>query len=204
MVSCLRRLRPVGKGRMQFAHGHPRFARFRLSGCSDKGSTLIETLLSISLLAIILLAATRGAIGSLSAASIGKERSDATGIMSVAMAQAVALPFAYLQSGLNTSADSLANDSNIVKSGSSYVLELNGNIAPTAASTIPVSNTNSPEPPLVPHVVAVLEGINYTVHTYPTTSTSTPGLVTVVVIVTWKSPTGGKDQVVGEDGIAAP
>jgi hypothetical protein len=84
------------------------------------------------------------------------------------------------------------------------MLELHGNIAPTAASTIPVSNTNSSEPPLVPHVAAVLEGINYTVDTYPTTSTSTPGLVTVVVIVTWTSPTGGKDQVVGEDGIAAP
>ena len=189
---------------MQFAHKHPRFARFRPSGCDDRGSTLIETLLGITLLAIILLAATRGAIGSLSAASIGKERSVATGIMSAAMAQAVALPFPYLVSGLNPTADSLANDPNIVKSGSSYMLELHGNIAPTAASTIPVSNTNSSEPPLVPHVAAVLEGINYTVDTYPTTSTSTPGLVTVVVIVTWKSPTGGKDQVVGEDGIAAP
>ena len=204
MKSCLRRFRPVGKGRMQFAHRHPCFARFRRSGCDDRGSSLIETLVGVTLLAIFLLAATRGAIVSLSAASIGKERSDATGIMNAAMAQVVALPFPYLVSGLNPTADSLANDPNIVKSGSSYVLELNGNIAPTAASTIPVSNTNSSEPPLVPHVAAVLEGINYTVHTYPTTSTSAPGLVTVVVIVTWKSPTGGTDDIVGEDGIAAP
>ena len=99
---------------------------------------------------------------------------------------------------------SFSTDPNIVKSGSNYLLELNGSVVPTATSTIPVSNTNSSETPIVPHVSTVNEGITYTVYTYPTTDTAAPGLVTVVVVVTWKAPNGGAQRVVGEDGIAAP
>jgi type II secretory pathway pseudopilin PulG len=180
-----------------------RFTRAR-DDTNEAGYSIVESLVGISLLAVVLLAADRGAIGSLSAATVAKEHSVATGLVTSATAQAVALPFADLQSGLNPSVDSLLTDPNIVKSGSNYLLELNGSVVPTADSTIAVSNTKNPESPLVPHVTTVNEGIRYTVSTYPTTAPSAPGLVTVVVVVSWKAPTGGIEKVVSEDGIAAP
>jgi prepilin-type N-terminal cleavage/methylation domain-containing protein len=180
----------------------------------NRGFTLIEVIVALAVLAIVLLAADRGAVESLSATAVAQEHSVASGLVTSTMAQAVALPFSDLKSGLNPSVDSLSSDSNVLASGttncsaspatSGYVLELNGSITPSSTSTIPVCNTNTSEAPLVPHVSTVKEGITYTVHTYPTMSTSAPGLVTVVVVVTWKSPTGGIQRVVGEDAIAAP
>jgi len=134
-----------------------------------------------------LAAATRGAIGSLSAASIGKDvgrhrhhecRHGTSG------RAPVPLPCEWVNRPLTpwrTTPTSSSPAQATCWSCTQY--------RPDGGIDDPVSNTNSSEPPLVPHVTAVLEGINYTVDTYPTTSTSTPGLVTVVVIVTWKSPT---------------
>jgi hypothetical protein len=87
---------------------------------------------------------------------------------------------------------------------SGYVLKLNGSVTPTATSSIPVCNLNASEAPLVPHISTVNEGVTYTVYAYPTTDTAAPGIVTVVVVVTWKAPNGEIQKVVGEDGIAAP
>ena len=188
--------------RQKYVRGKLRAARDR--DRSEEGNSLIEVLVAITLLAGIMLAANRGAIGALTAAAVAKEHSVASGLVSASVAEAVALPFADLESGLNPTVDTLANDANIVKSGSNYVLELNGTIVPSSTSTIPVSNSKTSETPIVPHVSTVNEGIPYTVDTYPTMSTSAPGLVTVVVVVSWKSPTGGTEQVVGEDAIAAP
>ena len=181
---------------------------------ADAGYSIVEVLLAITILAVVLLAAARGVMGGLYAASVAKEHSLATGLMSAAMAEAVALPISDLENGLNPTVDNLANDPNITTSGSTncsatpptsgYVLELGGSVAPTSTSTIPVCNTNTSESPLVPHVSVISAGISYTVRTYPTTSTLTPGLVTMVVVVTWKAPSGGTQRVVGEDGIAAP
>jgi prepilin-type N-terminal cleavage/methylation domain-containing protein len=184
-------------------------------GNDDQGFSLIEVLVALTLIAVIFVAADRGAIEGLSAAALVKERSVASGLMTSAMAEAIALPFSDLENGLNPTTDtSFATDPNIVASGSTncsatpptsgYELKLKGSVVPTSTSTIPVCNTKTSDAPLVPHVSTVLEGINYNVYAYPTTSTSAPGLVTVVVVVTWKSPTGNAQQVVGEDGVAAP
>ena len=182
----------------------------------EGGYSIIEVLVGITLLAVVLLAADRGAMGTLSAATVAKEHSVATGLVTSAMAQAVALPFADLDNGgLNPTGDTtFSTDPNIVASGttncaatpptSGYVLKLNGSVIPNATSSIPVCNPNTSESPLVPHVSVVKEGITYTVRTYPTTDTAAPGLVTVVVVVTWKGPGGGIQKLVGEDGIAAP
>ena len=87
---------------------------------------------------------------------------------------------------------------------SGYVLKLNGSVTPTATSSIPVCNLNASEAPLVPHISTVNEDVTYTVYAYPTTDTAAPGIVTVVVVVTWKAPNGEIQKVVGEDRIAAP
>ncbi|MHB1988088.1 MAG: type IV pilus modification PilV family protein [Acidimicrobiales bacterium] len=177
------------------------------------GFTIIEVLVAMSILSVVLLGAERAVVESMSAATVEKEHSIATGLVTSAMAQAVAIKFQDLQDGLNPNAmcgtpsvNCLSNDPYVQLVGSSYVLKLNGAIVPTSTSTIPVSNTNTAEAPIVPEmeVSTVNQGIPYTVYTYPTVAASAPGLVTVVVIVTWRSPTGGIDRVVGEDGIGQP
>ncbi|MGH9291625.1 MAG: type IV pilus modification PilV family protein [Acidimicrobiales bacterium] len=163
----------------------------------DAGLSIIEVVIAMSLIAVVLLGAEWGVIGSMSAASLSKEHSVATALASATMAQVVALPFPDLQSGLNPSAETLSTDPNISVSGSTYTLRLNG-------ATIPTTNTNPSDPPLVPHSSTVTEGITYDISTYPTVSSSAPGLVTVVVVVSWKGPTGSSDRVVSEDAVSAP
>ena len=178
----------------------------------------MELLIAIALLVTVLVGSEVVVSHSLNGVTVAKEYSIATGLLNQDMAEAVALPFADLQSGLNTAAtcgspsvNCLTNDKYIVKSGANYVLEVNGSVVPSAASIIPVANTNSSEAPVVPQISTVLPqpGVTYTVRTYPTIlSTCTPGtescVVTVVVLVTWPSPTGGTDRVIGEEGIATP
>ena len=98
--------------------------------------------------------------------------------------------------GLNPSVDSLSTDPNIQTSGSTYTLKLTG-------ATLATTNSNSSENPLVPHITTITaSNISYKVGTYPETSSN--GVVTVVVIVSWTSALGGKTQVVGESEVAAP
>jgi len=135
-----------------------------------------------------------------SAASLGREHAVATSLVSGDIAQVVALPFVDVRAGLNPTAESLPADTNITNCvGTSCVLTLSG----VTIGTIPTTNTNTSDAPLVPHRSTVTIGIPYTVSTYPTTST-TPKLMTVTVVVTWKSPTGGTAKVVGQTQIAAP
>jgi len=163
----------------------------------DEGFSIIEALVAVTLLTVALLAVERGSIAAISAASVAKEHSVASSLVSGDIAQLVALPFTDVQAGLNPTVDSLTSDPNITKSGSNYIFTLTG-------ATIATTNAKTSEAPLVPHIATVTVGIPFTVSTYPTTSSATPGLVTVTVIVTWKLPTGGTSRVVGQTQIAAP
>ncbi len=163
----------------------------------DEGFSIIEALVAVTILTVSLLAVERGSVAAISAASVAKEHAVASSLVSGDIAQLVALPFADVNVGLNPSVDSLASDPYITKSGSTYTFTLNG-------ATIPTTNAKTSEAPLVPHITTVSAGIAFTVATYPTVSSATPGLVTVTVLVTWKPPTGGKDRAVGETQIAAP
>lgn len=173
---------------------------------------MVEVIVAMVILAVVLLGAERAVTDSMAASLLAKEHSVATGLASQAVAEAVALPFQDLEEGLNPSAtcpslggaNCLANDPYIVKSGSTYELVVHGSVVPTGSSSIPTSNTNSAEAPIVPEISTVTEGITYTVRTYPTVTSSSPSLVTVVVIVSWQPPTGGTAQVVSEDGIGQP
>jgi hypothetical protein len=111
------------------------------------------------------------------------------------VADMTSLPFADLTAGLNPTVDTLSNDPNIHVSGSTYTLTLTG-------ATLATTNANSSESPLVPHITTTTVGIPYTVATYPEAISN--GVVTVVVIVTWRSALGGIGKVVGETEIAAP
>ena len=164
----------------------------------DEGFTIVEVLVAVTLLTVVLLAVERGSIVDLSAASVAKEHSVATSLVSGDIAQVVALPFADVQAGLNASAESLSTDDpQYIKCVSGVCTFLmNG-------ATIPTSNTNSSEAPLVPHIATVDIGIPYQVATYPTMS-SIGNLVTVTIVVTWKSPTGGTLHAVGQTQIAPP
>jgi len=189
-------MRPGG-ARAFWTHASRHFRNRCQDSRGDDGFSIIEAVIATALLSIALITVERGAIVAMSAASVAKEHSVATSLVSGDIAQLVALPFTDLQAGLNPSVDSLTSDPNITQSGSTYTFKLNG-------ATIPTTNTNTSEAPLVPHITTVTVGIPFSVATYPTVSASRPGLVTVTVIVKWKAPTGGTDQVVGQTQIAAP
>ena len=93
-------------------------ASWKHDDLADAGYSIVEVLLAITILAVVLLAAARGVMGGLYAASVAKEHSVAAGLMSAAMAEAVALPISDLENGLNPTVDNLANDPNITTSGS--------------------------------------------------------------------------------------
>jgi len=164
---------------------------------SEEGFSIVEVLIAISLLAMVLLGVLRGAVASLTAASVAKEEAVASSLVSGDIAQVVGLPFSSLQAGLNPSVDSLLSDPNISLVSGNYIFN------PTGA-TIPTTNSSSSQTPLVPHIMTVTVGIPYKVATYPTVNSSAPGLVTVTVIVSWKSPTGQTLKSVGETAVAAP
>ena len=166
------------------------------SRSDEAGFTLVEVLVAITLLAILLVGLAGEGIDALSTSSYANQRSVAAGLISGAMAQVTALPFADLQAGLNP-ADSLAGDPNVTQSGNGYIF------APSGA-TLATSGTSTSEPPLVPHVTTVTVGIPYHVAVYPTVSASSPGLVTVTVIVTWSSSTVGSSSESGVTQVAAP
>jgi hypothetical protein len=163
----------------------------------EEGFSIIEAVIAVSLLTIALLTVERGSIAALSATSVAKEHSIAASLVSGDIAQVVALPFADVQAGLNPTVDSLTSDPYITRSGSTYTFTLNG-------ATIPATNTNTSEAPLVPHIATVTAGVPFSVATYPTVSSVAPGVVTVTVVVSWKAPTGGTDRVVGETEISSP
>jgi hypothetical protein len=166
----------------------------------DAGSSLVEVLVGMALLAAVVLGTLRGVMVTMSASSIAKERAVATSLVSGDLAQVEALPFSSLQSGLNPAADSLSTDPRVSTSVSSgvttYVFRLNN-------ATIPTSNTATAQSPLVPHITTVKIGIPYQVATYPTVASSAPGVVTVTVVVSWRSPSGGTLTAVGETLVTA-
>jgi len=173
-----------------------RYGTTRACPTGDDGSVLLEVLIAFSLFAVVILAAGSGLLFSTAAASSAQQRAVAFTLVSADVANATSLPFADLTSGLNPSTDSLSTDPNIQTSGSTYTLKLTG-------ATLATTNTNTSESPLVPHITTITaSNVTYKVATYPETSSS--GVVTVVVIVSWTSALGGKTQVVGESEVAAP
>lgn len=177
----------------------------------DSGFSLIEVLVALVLLAIVLLGAERAVTDSMEATVLAKEHSVANGLITQAMAEAVAIPFQDLEEGLNPNAtcpalgggNCLASDPYLVQSGSSYQLKINGSYVPSSSYTVPTSNSNSSESPIVPEVSTVTEGIPYTVYVYPTVTSSSASLVTVVAVVSWHSP-HGITKVIGEDSVSRP
>ena len=156
---------------------------------------LLEVLIAFSLLAVVIMAADSGTMFSTAAASIAQQRSVASTLVSADVANASSIPFTDLSNGLNPNAETLTNDANIHVSGNTYTLALTG-------ATLATSNTNTSEAPLVPHIsTSTIRGVAYKVATYPSTSS---GLVTLVVIVTWQSALGGTGKLVGETQLAAP
>lgn len=179
----------------------------------EGGFTLVEVLVAMTLLAVVLLGAERAVTDSMTASLLAKEHSVATGLASQAVAQAVAIPFQDLEEGLNPNVDCtalgggncLAHDPYVITSGSKYEFSLDGSTdLPNSGSYIPTSNSNSSEAPIVPEVTTVTQGITYTVYSYPTVTSASSKLVTLVVVVTWPSPSGGTARVVSEDAIGQP
>ncbi len=161
----------------------------------QEGSVLLEVLIAFSLLAVVILAVDSGTMFSTAATSIAQQRSVASTLISADVANASSIPFNDLSAGLNPSAETLGNDANIQVVGSTYTLKLTG-------ATLATSNTNTSEAPLVPHTsTTTIKGIAYKVASYPSSSN---GLVTLVVVVTWTSALGGSAKLVGETQMAAP
>jgi len=167
----------------------------------DAGFSLVELVVAITILAVAMLGVGEGLLATMTASSVARERSVATALVSGDIAKVESLPFATLEAGLNPSADSLGADPEIASTvsgtGTTYQFK------PTGA-TIPATSSASSEPPLVPHLVTVTDQVPYKVATYPTVNASTPGIVTVVVVVSWTSPSGNAVSVTGEAEVSAP
>jgi len=173
--------------------------RFRLG--DDAGFGLIEVLVALTVLTVVLLTVERGTIATLSAESLAKEHSVASTLVSAKIAEAESLSFPALKAGLNPSVDPLNQDPNIssvtTPSGTSYVF------IPTGA-TLATSGTATSEPPIIPHISTVNIGIPYEVAVYPTISSTDPGVVTITVIVTWRSPLGTTASTTGQAEVSSP
>ncbi|MHB1509133.1 MAG: type IV pilus modification PilV family protein [Acidimicrobiales bacterium] len=173
----------------------------RYSVDEDDGFSLVELVVALTILAVAMLGVGEGLLATMVGSSVARERSVATALVSGDIAKVESLPFAALEAGLNPSVDSLGADPEIASTvsgtGTSYVFK------PTGA-TIPATSSASTEPPLVPHVATVTLSIPYKVATYPTVDTSTPGLVTVVVVVSWTTPSGNTVSLTGEAEVSAP
>lgn len=207
--SQLERARPPARARRGWHDRTAGRARSRLrAGERNAGFGLIEVLVAVMLLTVVIVIVLRATATSLAASVVAKEHTVATSLITQAVAEATALPFAELQSGLDPSSTAdpgFATDPNITGCSTTSGSET-CTFVPTGA-TIDANNTDStgsPEPPIVPHISTETVGATYTIKTYPTVSSSTPQLVTLNVIVTWPSPTGGTSQVSGQTQIAAP
>jgi hypothetical protein len=166
---------------------------------------LIEVTLAVAILSAVLLGTEVGAVAAMNSAMAARQHSVAASLIAAAASEAEALPFSTLQAGLDPSADQLSNDPNITSTTTdgttTYQLALNG-------AVIAACGTTSPAAPLVPHVTSVTVGVTFHVAVYPTVPTATcgsnPQLVTLVVVVTWPSPSGGTEKLVGETEVTAP
>jgi type II secretory pathway pseudopilin PulG len=156
----------------------------------ETGFTLIEVLLAFTIIGVLFFAVEWAAIGSVAASSVAAQRATATSLATQAIAEAQALPFTDLQSGLNCSQLHAAMGSwpEVAQSGSSclnytYTLQLSG------LSPVPILVANSAtsgQQPLVPFSSTVqLGGISYAIGVFPTGTGSPPSLVTVTAIVSW-------------------
>ncbi len=173
---------------------------WRRASEDDDGFSLVEVVVSVALFVVVLMCTAIGADNVLVSSLASREHSVATGLVSQAVSKAEALPFSALQAG--TYPADLAGDPNVVSSGGgTYVLALNG-------ATIDACATSGAEPPLVPHVTTVVLAVTYHVAVYPTVGSascgSNPTLVTLVVVVSWVTPSGAAAQVVSSVGISAP
>lgn len=164
----------------------------------ESGFTLVETLVALVLLASVLVGLEKTVRFTLQSGAYATQQDTALNLIAADVAQVRALSFSDLQAGLNPNVESLISDPDIVAGGpTGYRFKPTG--APIAAS-----NTNASQPPLVPHITPVTNGITYDISTYPTAKTSAPGLVTVYVIATWRSPTGATSTASAETEVAAP
>lgn len=171
----------------------------------DGGFGVIEVVMAFSILTLVLIGTEVGAVDAMNTARAVQQHSVAASLIAAAASEAEALPFSTLQAGLDPTADPLTGDPNvssITSSGTTtYHLTLSGGI-------IAACGTTSPAAPLVPHIAAVTVGVTYHVAAYPTVASATcgtnPALVTLVVVVTWPSATGGTGRLVGVTEVAAP
>lgn len=165
---------------------------------SERGFSIVETVIALAIIGGALVAVERSVTSAGAAGTLAAQHSTAANLLSADIAQLEAMPFANLQAGLNPTADPLTGDPNIVSGGpTGYELKLNN-------ASIPTSNPSASQPPLVPHISSVTEGITYHVATYPTVSSSTPSLVTVTVVVSWTAPNGKTASLTGESELTLP
>ncbi len=109
----------------------------------QSGFTIVESLVAATFLTLVLVAAEWGVIGTMSAASVAREYSEATSLVAQTVAQA----------------------------------ESDNDVCPSSQP--------------------ILDGISYQVAASCSSPVPADGTVKVVVTVTWKSPTGGTEKVVG-------
>ena len=156
----------------------------------ETGFTLIEVLLAFTIIGVLFFAVEWAAIGSVAASSVAAQRATATSLATQAIAEAQALPFADLQSGLNSCQLYAAMGSwqpEVAKSGTdctnyTYTLQLSGLSLPILVAY----GAPSGQQPLVPFSSTVqLGGISYAIGVFPTGTGSPPSLVTVTAIVSW-------------------
>lgn len=156
----------------------------------DRGLTLIELIVALTVVLVALTVLAGVFIGSLHTLTVAKQRQSATALATRAMEQMRALPFSTLTSGLSTG--DLAGDPNITGTPA--------RLRPTGAPTVDeVLQTNTPSgtpptcdtatTPLLPHrCPTVLDNVTYEVASYVAqVPSSDPVQYSLTTIVTWTS-----------------
>jgi hypothetical protein len=191
------------------AYGRERAARVRRALArranrhGDEGMSLVEIAATLAIFSTVVVSTQLAVQNALSAATIARDHTVATSLVSTAIYQAEALPFSTLQQGVDPTTENLCNDPNITCVGSTYYLRSTG-------AVIAACGTAASASPIIPHTQSVsVGGTIYMLSAYPTVSSdscsSGPLLVTLVVVVTWHSPSKSvTNTVTAEVGIAAP
>jgi hypothetical protein len=140
--------------------------------------------------AIALLATALVGIGSVLGTellSIGSSTSQqaAAGLLDQSMEEVRALPYQIVANGLSTSDTTIATDQNIAVTGQApnqtYTFK------PTNEA-IPHASLSYTQAPFVPHIsTKAVNNTTFTIATYPTIVSGTPGVYRVTVIVSWSA-----------------
>jgi len=147
-----------------------------------EGFTLIEMVVTLTIIVMVMTSMIALYLRSLHSISLARQRQQASALAARSLEELRALPYAVVTAGLR--AADLAGDANIVQVSGVYRLRLTAN---GIDEPLLVAGTTTTPAPLNPHVATqTVDGVTYTVSSYVTRTSSTAPF-TLTSVVSWSS-----------------